>query len=60
MIKTLLGKVFGDRHEREARRLEPLVDEKNVQLFERYEASFYLMQDAADVETVSVSSPSGP
>ena len=30
MIKTLLGKVFGDRHEREARRLEPLVDEINA------------------------------
>jgi preprotein translocase subunit SecA len=30
MIKTLLGKVFGDRHEREARRLEPLVDEINT------------------------------
>ncbi|HEX2168296.1 MAG TPA: preprotein translocase subunit SecA [Longimicrobiales bacterium] len=30
MIKTLLGKVFGDRHEREARKLEPLVDEINA------------------------------
>ena len=30
MIKTLLGKVFGDRHEREARRLEPLVEEINA------------------------------
>ncbi|MGH7449208.1 MAG: preprotein translocase subunit SecA, partial [Longimicrobiales bacterium] len=30
MIKTLLSKVFGDRHEREARRLDPLVDDINV------------------------------
>ncbi|HSJ32003.1 MAG TPA: preprotein translocase subunit SecA [Longimicrobiales bacterium] len=30
MIKTLLGKVFGDRHEREARKLEPLVAEINA------------------------------
>jgi preprotein translocase subunit SecA len=30
MIKTLLNKVFGDRHEREARRLSPIVDEINA------------------------------
>src|SRR5690606_29795156 len=30
MIKGLLGKVFGDRHAREARRLAPLVDEINA------------------------------
>ena len=29
MLKTVIGKVFGDRHEREARRLQPLVDEIN-------------------------------
>jgi preprotein translocase subunit SecA len=29
MLKTLLTKVFGDRHEREARKLEPLVAEIN-------------------------------
>jgi preprotein translocase subunit SecA len=29
MLKTLLTKVFGDRHEREARKLLPLVDEIN-------------------------------
>jgi preprotein translocase subunit SecA len=30
MIKTLLNRVFGDRHEREAKRLSPLVDEINA------------------------------
>ncbi|HEX6132529.1 MAG TPA: preprotein translocase subunit SecA [Longimicrobiales bacterium] len=30
MIKSLLSKVFGDRHEREARRLAPLVDQINT------------------------------
>ncbi|HEX6308911.1 MAG TPA: preprotein translocase subunit SecA [Longimicrobiales bacterium] len=30
MIKSLLNKVFGDRHEREARRLSPLVDQINA------------------------------
>jgi preprotein translocase subunit SecA len=29
MIKTLLNKVFGDRHEREAKRLGPVVDQIN-------------------------------
>jgi preprotein translocase subunit SecA len=29
MLKNLLTKVFGDRHEREARKLLPLVDEIN-------------------------------
>ncbi|HEX9108741.1 MAG TPA: hypothetical protein VF832_15960, partial [Longimicrobiales bacterium] len=29
MLKTVIGKVFGDRHAREARRLQPVVDEIN-------------------------------
>jgi preprotein translocase subunit SecA len=29
MLKNLLTKVFGDRHEREARKLLPLVDDIN-------------------------------
>lgn len=30
MLKTLVTKVFGDRHEREARKLWPIVDEINA------------------------------
>ena len=29
MVKTLLTKVFGSRHERERRRVQPIVDEIN-------------------------------
>ncbi|HSR42838.1 MAG TPA: hypothetical protein VLL48_11715, partial [Longimicrobiales bacterium] len=28
-VKTLLKKIFGDRHEREAKRLQPLIDQIN-------------------------------
>jgi len=30
MLKTIVGRVFGDRHAREARKLQPLVDEINA------------------------------
>ena len=30
MLKSLLGQIFGTRHEREARRLMPIVDQINA------------------------------
>src|SRR5678815_5412519 len=42
MLKGILGKVFGTRHERERRRVQPIIDEVN--------AHYARMHDATDEE----------
>ena len=42
MLKTLIGKVFGTRHEREQRRVQPIVDEIN--------GHYARLRDVPDVE----------
>ncbi len=42
MLKTLIGKVFGTRHEREQRRVQPIVDEIN--------AHYARLRDVSDAE----------
>ncbi len=42
MLKDVLGKLFGTRHQREAKRVKPIIDE-----IHRHEATLSSLDDAA-------------